>query len=180
MSDIDQGQLLPIRQINENGVFRRPRLLVVQPLVGIGDMVWHKPWIDYLAREYDVILATKPTVHAQHLFACTPHIIEIFPIERSLRGKRGRHDGVSGILRLAAEMRLVRADKALILHHSARYGFASWLAGIKHRWGYGIGAGSAWWLNAGRFLDTSARTQHPTTKIAHFATLNGFSPPQTK
>lgn len=179
MSNKDQGQLLPIRQINENGVLRRPRLLVVQPLVGIGDMVWHKPWIDHLACEYDVILATKPTVHAQHLFACTPNIVDILSIERSLRGKRGRHDGVSGFLRLAMEMRSVQADKALILHHSARYSLATWLAGIKQRWGYGIGT-SARWLNAGRFLDMSARTQHPTTKMAHFATLNGFSPPQTK
>ena len=41
----------------EEGTPRR-RLLVIQPLVGIGDMVWHKPWIDYLADFYDVILAT--------------------------------------------------------------------------------------------------------------------------
>lgn len=178
MSDTDPGQLLPAHQIIERGVSRRPRLLVVQPLVGIGDMVWHKPWIDHLAREYDIILATKPTVHAQHLFACTPHIADILLIERSLRGKRGRHDGISGLLRLATDIRSVKADKALILHHSARYGFASWLAGIAQRWGYGIG-GSARWLNAGRFLDRAARTQHPTAKMAEFATLNGFSPPQT-
>ena len=178
MSDTDPGQLLPAHQIIEKGVSRRPRLLVVQPLVGIGDMVWHKPWIDHLAREYDIILATKPTLHAQHLFACTSHIADILLIERSLRGKRGRHDGIFGLLRLAMDIRSVKADKALILNHNARYGFASWLAGIAQRWGYGIG-GSARWLNAGRFLDRAARTQHPTAKMAEFAALNGFSPPQT-
>ena len=64
MSDTDPGQLLPAHQIIEKGVSRRPRLLEIQSLVGIGDMVWYKPWIDHLAREYDIILATKPTVHA--------------------------------------------------------------------------------------------------------------------
>ena len=178
MSYTDPGQLLPAHQIIEKGVSRRPRLLVVQPLVGIGDMVWHKAWIDHLVREYVIILATKPLVHAQHLSTCTPHIADILLIERSLRGKWGRHDGISGLLRLATDIRSVKADKALILHHSARYGFGSWLAGIAQRWGYGIG-GSARWLNAGRFLDRAARTQNPTAKMAEFAALNGFSPPQT-
>ena len=178
MSDADPGQLLPAQQIIEKGVSRRPRLLVVQPLVGIGDMVWHKAWINHLAHEYDIILATKPTVHAQHLFTCTPHIADILLIDRSLRGKQGRHDGISGLLRLSTDIRSVKADKALILHHSARDGFASWLAGIAQRWGYWVG-GSARWLNAGRFLDRAARNQHPTAEMAEFAKLKGFTPPRT-
>ena len=59
---------------NTGGV--RPRLLVVQPLVGIGDMVWHKPWIDHLAAHFDLILACKPTAKAPTLFAGTDGIVE--------------------------------------------------------------------------------------------------------
>ena len=29
-------------------------ILVIQPLVGIGDMIWHKPWIDSLIKDYRV------------------------------------------------------------------------------------------------------------------------------
>ena len=47
------------------------KLLVIQPLVGIGDMIWHKPWIDYLCSHNQVILATKPSVQAPVLFAET-------------------------------------------------------------------------------------------------------------
>ena len=36
----------------------REKLLVIQPLVGIGDMIWHKPWIDYLCTQNHVILRT--------------------------------------------------------------------------------------------------------------------------
>ena len=85
----------------EEGTPRR-RLLVIQPLVGIGDMVWHKPWIDYLADFYDVILATKPTVQASVLFAETPGVVEILDIDRSQRGQRGQHDGIMGLWRRAA------------------------------------------------------------------------------
>ena len=70
----------------------RKRLLVVQPLVGIGDMVWHKPWIDHLAGGFDVILAAKPTAHAKTLFHGTDGIVGWLDIDRSMRGRRGRHE----------------------------------------------------------------------------------------
>ena len=152
---------------------RRDRLLIVQPLVGIGDMVWHKPWIDHLASQFDVILAAKPTAYAETVFQGTTGIVDWLPIERSMRGRRGRHDGASGLLRLAAAFRAARADQVLIMHHSASYAVAARLAGISHRWGYGIGSGRRW-LNRGAFLDKSARYEHPTRKLPAFAELNGF------
>lgn len=151
----------------------RPRLLVVQPLVGIGDMVWHKPWIDHLAAHFDVTLACKPTAKAPILFNGTDGITGWISIERSLRGKRGRHDGPLGLLRLAAAFRRSGAAHVLIMHHSATYGLAARLAGIPHRWGYGIG-GSRRWLNRGAFLGREARYEHPTRKLADFARMNGF------
>ena len=70
----------------------RQRLLVVQPLVGIGDMVWHKPWIDHLAAHFDLVLAAKPTARSKVLFHGTDGIVEWLDIDRSMRGRRGRHD----------------------------------------------------------------------------------------
>ena len=122
-----------------SGSSARRRLLVVQPLVGIGDMVWHKPWIDHLAAHFDIVLACKPTAKAEVLFHGTAGIVEYLPIERSLRGRRGRHDGPLGLLRLAAAFRATGADSVLVMHHSATYATAARLAGIANRWGYGIG-----------------------------------------
>ena len=161
----------------EEGMPRR-RLLVIQPLVGIGDMVWHKPWIDHLAAFYDVILATKPTVQASVLFAKTPGVIDILDIDRSQRGKRGQHDGIMGLWRLAQRFRQADVDQVVIMHHSSTYAIAAWLAGIPARFGYGIG-GQSRWLNRGYFLPKSARHQHPTSKMAIFADINGFAPVAT-
>jgi len=151
----------------------RQRLLVVQPLVGIGDMVWHKPWIDHLAAHFDVILAAKPTARSQILFHGTDGIVDWLDIDRSLRGRRGRHDGLSGLFRLAAEFRAARAHQVMILHHSATYAIAARLAGIPVRWGYGIGS-SRRWLNAGSFLGRDDRNTRPTKKLGRFAMTNGF------
>lgn len=150
------------------------KLLIIQPLVGIGDMIWHKPWIDYLCRKNRVVLATKPTVQAPVLFAETPGLVDILPIERSQRGKRGRHDGWVGFWRLVADFKSSGADRVLILHHSPRYAFAAYLAGIKSRWGYGIQR-QRFWLNKGLFLDKTARKIHPITKMRRYALLNDFA-----
>jgi heptosyltransferase-2 len=172
---IDQGTVIMKLQhdlLAGNGG-GRSRLLVVQPLVGIGDMVWHKPWIDHLAAHFDVTLACKPTAKAPILFSGTEGIAGWIPIERSLRGRKGRHDGPLGLLRLAAAFRRSGADHVLVMHHSATYAMAARLAGIPHRWGYGIG-GSRRWLNRGAFLGREARYEHPTCKLAGFARMNGF------
>ena len=58
-------------------------ILVVQPLVGIGDMVWHKPWIDSLITRHKVTLATKPTVQAPILFYGAGPEFNLLNIERS-------------------------------------------------------------------------------------------------
>jgi heptosyltransferase-2 len=150
------------------------KLLIIQPLVGIGDMIWHKPWIDYLCGKNSVVLATKPTVQAPVLFAATKGLVDILPIERSQRGKRGRHDGWQGFWRLVADFRSTGAERALILHHSPRYALAAWFAGIPSRWGYGIRR-QRLWLNKGQFLDKTARKMHPIAKMQRYAGLNDFA-----
>ena len=151
----------------------REKLLVIQPLVGIGDMVWHKPWIDYLCTQNDVILATKPTVQAPVLFADTDGLVDILPIDRSQRGTRGRHDGWRGFWQLVADFKSTGARRALILHHSPRYAIAAFFAGMTSRWGYGIGR-QRLWLNRGQFLEKSARKMHPIAKMRIYAARNAF------
>ena len=150
------------------------KLLVIQPLVGIGDMIWHKPWIDYLCSKNNVVLATKPTVQAPVLFAETPGLVDILAIERSQRGQLGRHDGWSGFWRLVSDFKSIGAERALILHHSPRYALAVFFAGIRARWGYGIQRQKLW-LNRGRFLEKSARKIHPIKKMHTFAKINEFA-----
>lgn len=163
----------PVSSLFSDESSRRRRLLVVQPLVGIGDMVWHKPWVDHLATRFDVILAAKPTAKSKTVFHGTRGITDWLEIDRSLRGRRGRHDGIAGLFRLAGDFRKARADAVLVIHHSATYTLAARLAGIPDRWGYGIG-GSRRWLNRGSFLGRDARNERPYKKLGRFALANGF------
>lgn len=150
-------------------------ILVVQPLVGIGDMIWHKPWLDKLMQEHRVTLAAKPTAQTSCLFPqAAEQNVALLSIERSLRGRAGRHDGIGGFLRLARDFRRTSADAAVILHHSPRYALACKLAGIPCRIGYGhhrhnIG------LNKGKTLDKHYhRNTHAIERIKIFSEENGF------
>ncbi len=148
-------------------------ILLIQPLVGIGDMVWHKPWIDELVKNNKITLATKPTVKASSLFHNTPANFSVFEIKKSMRGKRDVHDGFDGWLRLISDFRALNADAAIVLHHSHSIALAVRLAGIKKRLGYGFKFSSLH-LNAGKPLPSSMRKQHPLEKIKKFSELNDF------
>jgi heptosyltransferase-2 len=150
------------------------RLLVIQPLVGIGDMLWHKPWIDLLASHCDVTLATKPTAKAKTIFHDAPTGFQVLDIDRSQRGTTGRHDGVLGLFRLAMDFRRSGADTALILHYSSRYAIAARLAGISVIFGYGSSA-SRWLYTAGYGLSADWRKRHAIDRVAEYARLNNFA-----
>lgn len=112
--------------------------LIVQPLPGIGDMVWHLPHIHAIAATTiagKVDILTKPRSQADRLLRADPQVGQILWLER----ESGRHAGVGGVLRLATTLRQGGYQRVWILHGSARYALAARLAGISERLGYGVG-----------------------------------------
>lgn len=116
----------------------RQGVLVIQPLPGIGDMVWHIPHLRAIARhepEGQVSVLTKPRSLSDQLLASLPDVAEVLWVRR----KPGPHDGLLGFFRLVSELRRKRYRKAWILHDSSRYALAAWLAGIPRRTGIASG-----------------------------------------
>jgi heptosyltransferase II len=135
--------------------------LVIQPLPGIGDMIWFLPFIRAIAAKQStgqVTVMTKPRSLADQIFKYEPSVKEVLWIERSKN-----HQGVMGMFRLAKLIKSYRFDQVYILHQSPRYAFVAWLAGIPHRFGYGVGM-QRLWLNAGKFLPSHAVNDHPIDK----------------
>ena len=137
------------------------RLLVVQPLPGIGDMVWHLPHIRALARHAGgpVTLLAKPRSRADEIFAAEDTVREIIWVDRNPKAARGAHDGVSGLWRLIRTLSAGRFDAAVLLHHSPSLAFAALAAGIFPRQGYGIGV-QRWFLDHGPYLTKAVWRQH--------------------
>ncbi len=112
--------------------------LIIQPLPGIGDMIWHLPHIHSIAaisKTEKVSILTKPRSKADRLLLGDPYVDQILWLERN----PGKHDGISGFFRLVAELRKYAFMSVWILHDSNRYAWASFFAGIPIRRGYGQG-----------------------------------------
>jgi heptosyltransferase-2 len=139
----------------------RPNVAVVQPLPGIGDMIWHLPHLRALAAAAGgpVTLLAKPRSAADQLLGADPAVRDIIWLDRNPERRRGRHDGLRGLLRLAHELRARRFDAIVLLHHSVSLALAARLAGIPVRAGYGYGA-QRWLLNRGPAQSRKMLRQH--------------------
>lgn len=148
---------MAIDSIEDQALSMSPhRLLVVQLLPGIGDMIWHLPHIRALARHVGgpVTLAAKPRCRAEEILAHEEMVSEVISVDRNPKGGRGVHDGLFGLWRLIRTLRSGRFDAAVLLHKSASLAFAIWAAGIPSRQGYGVGV-QRWFLNRGPYLAKS-------------------------
>lgn len=135
---------------------------VVQPLPGIGDMIWHLPHIRAIAAHVGepVTLITKPRSSADQIFSAERTIGDVFWLDRNPERRHGQHDGGAGFLRVVAALRARRFDAVYVLHHSRTIALQTMLAGIPSRFGYGYGA-QAWFLNRGPHLPGEILQQHP-------------------
>ena len=151
------------------------RVAVVQPLPGIGDMIWHLPHIRAIAAAAGapVTVIAKPRSAADQLFAADPAIADVMWVDRNPDRGVGRHDGIAGQLRLIRDLRRRRFDAVVLLHHSHTLAFSLFLAGIPQRLGYGFGS-QRWFLNRGPHLPPSCLPLHPFDQATEYLRISGI------
>ena len=109
------------------------KVLVIQPKIGMGDMVIYLPYIHAISKKYQkpVSILVKENSRANQLLAEDNHIEEILTLDRT-KNNSGIHDGLSGFFRLGRELKLKKFDKVFIFSGSLRYLLISKIAGIKN------------------------------------------------
>ena len=109
------------------------KVLVIQPKIGMGDMVIYLPYIHAISKKYrtPVSVLVKENTRADQLLAEDKHIGEIILLNRT-KNNSGIHDGLSGFFKLSEELKLKKFDKVFIFNSSIRYLLISKLAGIKN------------------------------------------------
>ena len=109
------------------------KVLVIQPKIGMGDMVIYLPYIHAISKKYrtPVSILVKENTRADQLLAEDKHIGEIILLNRA-KNNSGIHDGLSGFFKLSEELKLKKFDKVFIFNSSIRYLLISKLAGIKN------------------------------------------------
>ena len=154
---------------------RAGRVAVVQPLPGIGDMIWHLPHLRALAGAagQPVTLIAKRRSQAGGLLEAEPSVARILWLPDSPRGAGGLWARLSGVRRLSAEIRAGGFGAAVLLHHSPTWAAVLALAGVPCRMGYGYGA-SRRFLNTKPFLPEAAWHRHPYEQASDWLTAAGI------
>ena len=109
------------------------KVLVIQPKIGMGDMVIYLPYIHAISKKYQstVSILVKKNSRAEELLIHDNHIDEIITLDRT-SDNSGSHDGISGFLNLANYLKKKKFDKVFIFSSSLRYLLVSKLAAIKN------------------------------------------------
>ena len=108
------------------------KVLVIQPKIGMGDMVIYLPYIHAISKKYQtpVSILVKENSRANQLLAEDNHIKEILILDRT-KNNTGVHDGLSGFLKLSKDLKLKKFDKVFIFNSSLRLLLISKMARIK-------------------------------------------------
>jgi heptosyltransferase-2 len=109
------------------------KVLVIQPKIGMGDMVIYLPYIHAISKKYQkpISILVKENSRANQLLLDDEHIDEIIILDRT-KDNSGSHDGLSGFFKLSKEIKSKNFDKVFIFNSSLRYLLISKIAKIKN------------------------------------------------
>ena len=131
---------------------------VIQVKSGIGDVIWHLPFVRAIAARSSggkVTFLAPPSSGAKDLLAAEPGIAETIYFEH---GGSELKRGIN-LIRLVALLRRRRFHTLWILDRTTRPASAAMLAGIPERIGLGLGAQRLFITNPG--IDKSHAHDHP-------------------
>ena len=114
------------------------KILVVQNKMGIGDMVIYLPFIDAISKKFNtpVSILAKKSSKAEQFLMDNKNIEKIIILEQGNNLKGARHQGFSGFINLAKELREHNFDKIFIFNSSLRFYLIAKFAGIKNIYQY--------------------------------------------
>lgn len=136
-----------------------PKTVVIHHRSGIGDLIWHLPYIRAIAlqsAEGKVTLVAKPSNFASQVLAgeeCIAEVIEFDYRPRNTENRKGRHDSVGAQLDFALELKKRRFERMVNFSPRIRYNLLGIIAGISCRIGFGFSYFERLTLNGSSFIE---------------------------
>lgn len=162
-----------------NNNHNHPKIALWHHHLGIGDLVWHIPYMRALAahsKDQKITLITRPSTMPHDLLAHEECVGDILIFDRKPRkseGRKGLHDGYNGRKKFIKELRSLDIDMLYIFSNRLLYGKLAKKAGIKNRAGYGFRPLSRVFLSMPPYIQKDniegSRVYHDATKfmLAH-------------
>ncbi|OGT35818.1 MAG: hypothetical protein A2W28_12085 [Gammaproteobacteria bacterium RBG_16_51_14] len=151
---------------------------VIQPYRGIGDLMWHLPYLRRIsenARDGKIIYITNASSHAKLLLAGEKCISEVI----YLRQDKEMFGYMRKILDLANSLRNRCIEQVYILDTVSYPAFSAFLAGIRNRYGFGSRKQRRW-LTQHDYLDEAVLKAHPLEKLPAYMRMINLSVEDTE
>ena len=114
------------------------KILIIQNRMGIGDMVIFLPYIEAIAKHFEVPVSilVKENSKAIQFLSDNQEIDKIIILNRDNKNRNGRHDGITGFFNLIKDLKKYNFDKIFIFNSSFRFNIIAKLTGIKNIYQY--------------------------------------------
>ena len=114
------------------------KILIIQNRMGIGDMVIFLPYIEAIAKHFEVPVSilVKENSKAIQFLSDNQDIDKIIILNRGNKNRNGRHDGITGFFNLIKDLKKYNFDKIFIFNSSFRFNIIAKLTGIKNIYQY--------------------------------------------
>ena len=161
----------------------RPRTVVLLQYTGIGDLIWHIHYFKMIAEQSQggrVTVVAQPSTLTKAFIGKEPWVEAIIDHDhRPRRGekRKGKHAGLSGMWRMAQELKAGQFDRIILFSGRASRGLIAWLSGIPVRMGFGYRALQRMFLNTPPYIDAyqgEALAVYP--EASAFMVAHGFCP----
>lgn len=135
-----------------------PKTAVLIRHVGIGDLVWHLPYIRAIAaasRNGKVSVIAAPSTRAKDILAAEDCIDDVILYDRRPRrteGRKGSHRGFAGLRRFARELEVYQFERIFLFSRRYHHAILAWLAKIPTRIGFGTNLRQRLFLNHPPFI----------------------------
>ena len=113
------------------------KILAIQNRKGIGDMVIFLPFIESISKKFStpVSVLVKENSKAEIILSNNEYIDKVIILDRD-NLKRGRHDGISGSIKLIDDLKKYNFDKVFIFNSSLRFNLIAKISGIPQIYQY--------------------------------------------
>ena len=110
------------------------KILVVQNKMGIGDMIIYLPFIEAISKKFNtpVSILVKQSSKTEQFLKDNKNIEKIIILEQGNNLREAKHQGFSGFIKLAKELKKLNFDKIFIFNSSLRFYLIAKFAGIKN------------------------------------------------
>jgi heptosyltransferase II len=159
----------------------RPRTVVMLQYTGIGDVIWHIPYFEAIARTSQggrITLMAQPSTQYKVLLAGQTWIDDFIDHDYRPRlsdQRRGQHSGLKGMLTMARTLREQDFERIVLFSGRASRGLLAALSGIPRRLGYGYRFWQRIFLTEGPYIQphtSGAVEAYP--EASAFCVAHGF------